>query len=76
MKDKLIKPLYKNSFDGDSHHMYIRFENIQIIADELEEQLDDFTLSFYAWMKDNDAEEWFGFTDKDMLQYFKNNIYK
>ena len=50
------------------------------MKEKLEEQLDDFTLFFHRWMRENDtqenAEEWFGFTDKDMLQYFKQNIYK
>lgn len=34
LKDKLTKPLYQNSFDGDSWHMYIKFENIDKILDE------------------------------------------
>lgn len=34
LKDKLTKPLYQNSFDGDSWHMYIKFEDIDKILDE------------------------------------------
>ena len=29
--DKLTKPLYQNSFDGDSYHTYIKFEDMQTI---------------------------------------------
>jgi hypothetical protein len=34
LKEELTKPLYKNSFDGDSYHSYILFENMDKILEE------------------------------------------
>jgi hypothetical protein len=42
---------------------------------ECTEILDEFLIDFYNWMKQEDtpdnAERWFGYTDKDMLNEFK-----
>jgi len=34
LKTQLTKPLYQNSFDGDSYHSYILFENMNKILEE------------------------------------------
>lgn len=34
IKDELTKPLYKYSFDGDSFHTYILFEDMDTILEE------------------------------------------
>lgn len=34
IKDRLTKPLYKHSFDGDSLHTYILFEDMDTILEE------------------------------------------
>lgn len=34
LKDNLTKPLYQKSFDGDSYHTYILFENMDVILEE------------------------------------------
>lgn len=38
-------------------------------------ELDEFTIAFHNWMRKNDtpenAEKWFGYTDEDMLNVFK-----
>lgn len=34
LKEQLTKPLYQNSFDGDSYHSYILFENMDKILEE------------------------------------------
>ena len=31
IKDKLTVPLYEKSFDGDSYHSHIKFENMDVI---------------------------------------------
>jgi len=46
-------------------------------AMNLREQLcENFALNFHNWMRENDtqenAEQWFGFSDQDMLNAFKN----
>ena len=41
---------------------------------------EDFTLSFYKWMRVQDsplnAERWLGYDDRDMIEYFKNDVYE
>jgi len=34
LKEQLTKTLYQNSFDGDSYHSYILFENMDKILNE------------------------------------------
>jgi hypothetical protein len=44
-------------------------------TDKLEKIADDYAIEFNSWMKKVDtqenAEKWFGYTDKDMLNIFK-----
>ena len=39
---------------------------------------DEFTIAFYKWMLENDTEEhaceWFGYSDQDMLNYFRDSL--
>lgn len=45
---------------------------------DCEKICEDFALKFYIWMKENDteqnAERWFGFSDRDMLNTFKETL--
>ena len=42
-------------------------------------ELEAFNLSFYTWLKENDtqenAEKWFGYSDEDMLNYYKEKVW-
>lgn len=60
LKEKLCQP-----FDG------LKIET----ANKLEKIADDYAIAFYNWMRKNDtpenAEKFFHYTDKDMLNVFK-----
>ena len=60
LKEKLCQP-----FDG------LKIET----AKKLEKIADDYAIAFYNWMRKNDtpenAEKFFHYTDKDMLNVFK-----
>jgi hypothetical protein len=44
-------------------------------AEHLVEMAEDFAVEFYNWMRVNDMkEEYFHYTDKDMLNVFKEEI--
>lgn len=53
LKDKLTKVLYQNSFDGDSHHSYIKFENMDKILEEQTKIAKEYTIKFYEYIDDN-----------------------
>jgi hypothetical protein len=61
-----------------SKSLYEKYREIGLSESRIEECgeiVDEFVLHFYEWMKQEDtsdnAEKWFGFTDKDMLNEFK-----
>jgi hypothetical protein len=61
-----------------SKSLYEKYREIGLSESRIEECseiVDEFVLQFYEWMKQEDtndnAEKWFGFTDKDMLNEFK-----
>lgn len=58
--------------------LYERYREIGLLEHQFEDcdkLLDEIVLQFYGWMKSEDtpdnAERWFGYTDKDMLNEFK-----
>jgi len=67
----LIKPLYQNSFDGDSYHTYIKFENMQIILSEQEKAVKQYMINFYEYMDDNYKRVADGFVTK--MSFDKSN---
>lgn len=53
IEDMLSKSLYKNSFDGDTEHYYIKFKNMGVIINEQSDASKDFAMRFYEYMDDN-----------------------
>ena len=47
LKDELTKVLYQNSFDGDSHHSYIKFENMNKILEEQTKIAKEYVIRLY-----------------------------
>jgi hypothetical protein len=49
------------------------------MSDKIEQIADDYALKFHNWMRKEDtpenAEKYFGYTDKDMLNVFKEGAY-
>ena len=72
LKEKLTKPLYQNSFDGDSEHTYIRFENIDVVLSKQEDIVKKYTIEFYKYMDDNYKRIGDGYVTK--LGFDKNPI--
>lgn len=71
IKDKLTVPLYEKSFDKDSYHLYIKFENIDIILSAQEKITKQFSIDFYEWMDDNYKRVGDGFVTR--MSFDKNN---
>lgn len=71
IKDQLTKPLYENSFDGDSYHTYIKFENIDSIISEQQNIVKKSAIMFYEWMDDNYKRIGDGFVVR--LRFDKNS---
>lgn len=62
--DAILVPLENKGF-------YINWDKV----DKIEHIADEFAISFYNWMRKNDTQEnsdkYFHYTDKDMLNAFK-----
>jgi len=71
IKDKLTTPLYEKSFDKDSYHLYIKFENIDVILSAQEKITKEYMINFYEYMDDNYKRIGDGFVVR--LGFDKNN---
>ncbi len=74
LKEKFLEILYKQSHD-DSECLRIKFENIDKLIESQEKISDDFAIEFANWYRIEDVQEnadkYFGYSDKDMLNEFK-----
>ena len=65
LKEKLFNAIFDNAWE-------FKTENV---VPECEKIADDYAIAFYNWMRKNDtpenAEKFFHYTDKDMLNVFK-----
>lgn len=64
LKEQFSEYVTYNSWDKENFN-----------AIECEKIADDYAIEFYNWMRENDCPEndelFFGYTDKDMLNFFK-----
>lgn len=67
----LTKPLHQNSFDGDSYHIYIKFEDMQTILLAQEKAVKQYMIDFYEYMDDNYKRVGDGFVTK--MSFDKSN---
>ncbi len=58
-------------------YTYTKYYNSNLVK-EIQKEADNYTIEFYNWMRKEDipenADKYFHCTDKDMLNYFKEEI--
>lgn len=83
IRNRLIQG-YTMSIYGTRELLHEQMEEdisfLLILFDALKQSKKQIIIGFATWLKQNDtienAEQWFGFSDEDMLDYYLENILK